>query len=134
MKPRHLCNLLILLFLFMSCSETPRYTIGVSQCSDDGWRKKVNREIRIGQYQYGDVEVRITNADNKDDRQVRQIDSLVREKVDLLVVAPSNIETVTPAIDRALRPQDGFTQLYGLHRVGQRGDRTYHRKVHCRQS
>ena len=84
MKPRHLCSLLILLFLFMSCSETPRYTIGVSQCSDDGWRKKVNREIRIGQYQYGDVEVRITNADNKDDRQVRQIDSLVREKVDFL--------------------------------------------------
>ena len=103
MKPRHLCNLLILLFLFMSCSETPRYTIGVSQCSDDGWRKKVNRERRIGQYQYGDVEGRITNADNKDDRQVRQIDSLVREKVDLLVVAPSNIETVTPAIDRAYK-------------------------------
>ena len=103
MKPRHLCSLLILLFLFISCSETPRYTIGVSQCSDDGWRKKVNREIRIGQYQYGDVEVMITNADNKDDRQVRQIDSLVREKVDLLVVAPSNIETVTPAIDRAYK-------------------------------
>ncbi|MCR5077132.1 MAG: substrate-binding domain-containing protein [Prevotella sp.] len=103
MKSKHLYYIIILLLLLTSCNDTPHYTIGVSQCSNDRWRQKVNHEILIGQYLYDDVEVRITNADNNDRRQVRQIDSLVREKVDLLVVAPSNIKTVTPAIDRAYK-------------------------------
>ena len=37
-----------LLFVFASCSDR-RTVIGVSQCSNDTWRQKVNREIKIGQ-------------------------------------------------------------------------------------
>lgn len=77
--------------------------IGVSQCSDDIWRQKVNREIKIGQYQYKNVDVVFASADNNGQRQARQIDSLVKSKVDLLVVAPSDVKTVAPAIERAYR-------------------------------
>lgn len=38
---------LMLSGLLVSCSpDAPRYTIGVSQCSDDTWRHKMNDEIQ----------------------------------------------------------------------------------------
>lgn len=93
---------ILLLLVFVSCSDR-RTVIGVSQCSDDLWRQKVNREIKIGQYQYKNVDVVFASADNNGQRQARQIDSLVKAKVDLLVVAPSDVKTVAPAIERAYR-------------------------------
>ena len=105
MKRKNIARLLLLLslvFVFGACSDRKK-VIGVSQCSNDLWRKKVNQEIRIGQYQYKNVDIIITSADNDAQKQVRQIDSLVRQKVDLLVVAPSDIKTVAPAIKRVYR-------------------------------
>lgn len=84
---------------FFSCTER-RVLIGVSQCSDDIWRQKVNQEIHIGEHQYNNVDVVITSADNDAKKQVRQIDSLMNENIDLLVVAPSDEATITPAIKR----------------------------------
>lgn len=91
-----------LCMLISACTER-RVVIGVSQCSNDIWRQKVNREIKIGQYQYKNVDVVITSADNDAQKQVRQIDSLIEEKVDLLVVAPSDAKTVTASVERAYR-------------------------------
>lgn len=99
-KKHIILYVILLLLVFVSCSDR-RTVIGVSQCSDDLWRQKVNREIKIGQYQYKNVDVVFASADNNGQRQARQIDSLVKTKVDLLVVAPSDVKTVAPAIERA---------------------------------
>lgn len=101
-KKHIILYVILLLLVFVSCSDR-RTVIGVSQCSDDLWRQKVNREIKIGQYQYKNVDVVFASADNNGQRQARQIDSLVKTKVDLLVVAPSDVKTVAPAIERAYR-------------------------------
>ena len=101
-KKHIILYVILLLLVFVSCSDR-RTVIGVSQCSDDLWRQKVNREIKIGQYQYKNVDVVFASADNNGKRQARQIDSLVKAKVDLLVVAPSDVKTVAPAIERAYR-------------------------------
>ena len=101
-KKHIILYVILLLLVFVSCSDR-RTVIGVSQCSDDLWRQKVNREIKIGQYQYKNVDVVFASADNNGQRQARQIDSLVKAKVDLLVVAPSDVKTVAPAIERAYR-------------------------------
>lgn len=101
-KKHIILYVILLLLVFVSCSDR-RTVIGVSQCSDDIWRQKVNREIKIGQYQYRNVDVVFASADNNGKRQARQIDSLVKAKVDLLVVAPSDVKTVAPAIERAYR-------------------------------
>lgn len=38
----------LLVIAFISCGKrTPKYVIGVSQCSEDIWRKKMNDELRI---------------------------------------------------------------------------------------
>ena len=47
------------------------------------------------------IELRFAAAYDSDERQVQQIDSLVASGIDLLIVAPNQVETISPAIDRA---------------------------------
>ena len=92
----------MVLLLMLSCAEKrPRYVIGVSQCSEDIWREKQNAELRMGAYCQGNVELRFAVAYDSDERQVQQIDSLVATGIDLLIVAPNQVQTISPAIDRA---------------------------------
>ena len=60
-------------------------------------------ECRIAHdaYLQGDVELRFAVAYDSDQRQVQQIDSLVATGIDLLIVAPNQVATISPAIDRA---------------------------------
>jgi len=93
--------LLLLSVIGVSCSrEKPRYVIGVSQCSEDIWREKQNAELRMDTYFQDGVELRFAAAYDSDERQIQQIDSLVKTGIDLLIVAPNQIQTISPAIDR----------------------------------
>ena len=93
---------IVLATILASCSGgKTKYRIGVSQCSDDIWRDKQNAELRMGAYFHGDVELKFAAAYDSDVRQVQQIDSLVNEGIDLLIVAPNQVQTISPAIDRA---------------------------------
>ncbi len=103
-----LAVLYCLSFLFLtscalaSCSGgKAKYRIGVSQCSDDIWRDKQNAELRMGAYFHDNVELKFAAAYDSDERQVQQIDSLVESGIDLLIVAPNQVNTISPAIDRA---------------------------------
>ena len=79
----------LLVIAFISCGKrTPKYVIGVSQCSEDIWRKKMNDELRIATFPHGNVELRIVSANDDVDTQIKQIDKLVEQGVDLLIVAP----------------------------------------------
>lgn len=78
-----------------------KYRIGISQCSDDIWRDKQNAELRMGAYFHDNVELKFAAAYDSDERQVEQIDSLVNEGIDLLIIAPNQVQTISPAIDRA---------------------------------
>ena len=95
------CLLLFLLPLLLSCgSEKKRYVVGVSQCSEDVWREKLNEELRIAALYYNDVDLRISSANDDVQMQTEQINKFVDEGVDLLIVAPGQV-SVSPAIDRA---------------------------------
>ena len=86
----------------VSCSESKvKYRIGVSQCSADVWRDKQNAELKMGAYFHDNVELKFAAAYDSDERQIQQIDSLVGEGIDLLIVAPNQVQTISPAIDRA---------------------------------
>jgi ABC-type sugar transport system substrate-binding protein/AraC-like DNA-binding protein len=91
-----------LLLVLASCSSPKHnYIIGVSQCSADIWREKQNAELRMAAYCQNDVELRFAAAYDSDERQIEQIDSLVASGIDLLIVAPNQVKTISPAIDRA---------------------------------
>lgn len=91
----------IALFMF-SCSEgKDKWRIGVSQCSEDIWRDKLNRELIIGGYVDERVELEFLSADDNDQRQIGQIRHFIEEKVDLLIVAPNSAERLSHVIDSA---------------------------------
>lgn len=93
---------IIILLALTSCSTGgKRYKIGVSQCSADVWREKQNAELRMGTYFQDGVELCFAAAYDSDERQVEQIDSLIASGIDLLIVAPNQVQTISPAIDRA---------------------------------
>lgn len=76
-----------------------RFVVGVSQCSEDTWRDKLNEELRIAATYY-DVDLQIKSANDDVRQQTEQINRFVEQGVDLLVVAPGQV-TISPAIDKA---------------------------------
>ena len=94
----------LLATLLPSCSDRTRrhYTIGVSQCSEDVWRDKLNEELRIAALYYNNVDLHIKSAYDDVKLQTEQIDRFVDEGVDLLIVAPGQV-SISPAIDRAYK-------------------------------
>ena len=103
---KRLYNILAILFciilLLGSCTEK-KVVVGVSQCCSGVWREKVNKEMQLAKYHYKNTELVFASAENDGQRQARQIDSMIAKKVDLIVVAPDNVNDVTPAIERAYR-------------------------------
>lgn len=98
---KHTLFIIILLAIISSCSTgEKKYRIGVSQCSDDIWRDKQNTELKMAAYFHDNVDLKFAAAYDSDERQIQQIDSLVNAGIDLLIVAPNQIATISPAIDR----------------------------------
>ena len=98
---KNIC-LLLLAITLVSCSERKVLRIGVSQCSVDIWRDKQNAELKMGAYFHDNVELKFASAHDSDERQVQQIDSLLDEGIDLLIVAPNQVSTISTAIDRGV--------------------------------
>ncbi len=91
----------ILACTLYSCGKrSPKYVIGVSQCSDDIWRSKMNDELRIASFAQDGVSLKILSANDDADRQIKQIDQFVDMGVNMIIVAPTQ-EKVSKAIDRA---------------------------------
>ena len=96
--------LTFILLLFMGCSRKPvKYTIAVSQCSEDIWRDKLNEELKTTAYIYDNVELLFSTARDNDKLQQQQIDSFINRGVDLLIISPNQVNTITPAIERAYK-------------------------------
>ena len=105
MKTRISNTLFILLATLVTlsgCTNHYKYKIGVSQCVGGRWREKANVEMLSAQHLYdNDVKVIIKNADNNNECQCLQIDSLVDEGVDLLVVSPNDYHALNGSLQRA---------------------------------
>ena len=94
------CLIALTAVFCVSCTrEKPRYIIGVSQCSQDIWRDKLNSELKMGTYFQDDVELRFASADDSDKKQIEQIRQFVNDGIDLLIVAPNQATTISPVID-----------------------------------
>lgn len=92
-----LCSLLL-----CSCGNKPKkYIIGVSQCSMDTWREKLNSELKTAEYLNDSVEVRLASADDDNDSQLSQINYFIDQGVSLLIVSPNQVNAISPALERA---------------------------------
>lgn len=104
MKNYLLLSILCLAGILMSCTQKhTRYRIGVSQCSDDEWRHKMNNEIVREALFYDGVDVEIRTAKDNNRNQIADIKYFIDKKVDLLIVAPNEAAAITPVVEKAYR-------------------------------
>ena len=97
----YIAALMAALALLASCTGgKKRYVIGVSQCSEDVWREKLNQELRVAALYYNNMDLDIASANDDVRLQTDQINRFVDKGVDLLIVAPGQV-SISPAIDRA---------------------------------
>lgn len=97
----YIAVLMAALALLASCTGgKKRYVIGVSQCSEDVWREKLNQELRVAALYYNNMDLDIASANDDVRLQTDQINRFVDKGVDLLIVAPGQV-SISPAIDRA---------------------------------
>lgn len=93
---------LLLTFLSVSCKrDSSRYIIGVSQCSDDEWRHKMNNEILREAQFYNGLRVEIRTAGDNNKKQKEDIQYFIDKKVDLLIVSPNEAAPITPVVEEA---------------------------------
>ena len=93
----------LLLFLTGCSTRQPQYRIGVSQCLDDAWRQKMNYEMERELLLHPDMSLSRRIAYGSNELQCAQIDSFIKERVDLLIVSPNEAKQVQPAVTRAYR-------------------------------
>ena len=97
-----MAGLFSLLVFITGCKEdTPHYVIGMSQCSDDSWRHKMNDEILREAMFYDGVSVEIRSAHDDNKKQIEDIRHFIDKKVDLLIVAPNEAAPITPVVEEA---------------------------------
>lgn len=84
-----------------ACSEEKKYRIGVSQCSSDDWRQKMNDEIRREALFHEDAQVEIRSAEDSNEKQIADIRYFIDNGFDLIAVAPNEAGPITPIIKEA---------------------------------
>jgi len=94
------CLVLIGLFFLSACGERKsKYTIGVSQCSVDEWRDKMNMEMQNEAALSQNIDLIILSSNDDTKNQISDIKYLIEKKVDMLILTPNEIEHLTPIIE-----------------------------------
>lgn len=101
-KKVHIVLCFVGLLVLAGCNRnTKKYVIGVSQCSEDIWRNKLNDELLMETYQHKDVELLFASAKDNNKLQTEQIEKFIQRGVDLLIISPNQVHSITPVIDKA---------------------------------
>ena len=98
----HLIIYVAIIVLLTGCAQQPRkYVIGVSQCSEDIWRDKLNDELKMGEYLNDSLIVKLASSNDDNVLQNKQINQFVDEGVDLLIISPNQLSAISKAVERA---------------------------------
>ena len=98
----HLILYVAIIVLLTGCTQQPRkYVIGVSQCSEDTWRDKLNDELKMGEYLNDSLIVKLASSNDDNVLQNKQVNQFIDEGVDLLIVSPNQLSAISKAVERA---------------------------------
>lgn len=92
------CISALLIFAVISCTEKHTYKIGVSQCSQDDWRSKMNEEINREIMFHEDANVEIRSANDDNNKQIEDIRYFADNGFDIIIVSPNEAVALTPVI------------------------------------
>lgn len=98
----HLIIYVAIIVLLTGCAQKPRkFVIGVSQCSEDIWREKLNDELKMGEYLNDSLIVKLASSNDDNVLQNKQVNQFIDEGVDLLIVSPNQLSAISKSVERA---------------------------------
>lgn len=106
-SPRYLTLLftaLVLVPFAPARAQSPRWTIGMSQCNlGEPWRVQMNADIKKAAAAHPEIRMVFKDAQNDNLRQSAHIDEFLRSKVDLIIVSPKEAAPLTKPVADAFR-------------------------------
>ena len=98
-------NLIILFsFILAACTkkESKQYTIGFSQCTGaDNWRKTMQESMYRELSFNPEINFIMKDAGGQSQKQIIQIQDLIKQNIDLLIVSPNEAGPITPIAEKA---------------------------------
>lgn len=101
MRSKNCLTTILLMLLCLTACQKKQYHVGVSQCSGGIWREMMNNEILLTAALHDDVKTTIMMSSDDPAEQARQIEKLIDQKVDVLIIAPLNIDDLDEVIEKA---------------------------------
>ena len=100
-------TIIIGLIFVLGCSnssEDKKLIIGFSQTGiNDEWRKSMNQAMKIQAAFYSDIELKILEGQDDINDQIKDIEALIADNVDVLIVSPVQAAPITPIVERAFK-------------------------------
>ncbi len=94
-------SLVLFLLACQSHNQSYHYTIAFSQCvQNDAWRKNMLIEMKRELSFHPNIDFQFYDAEGNSNQQVRQIEEILKNKVDLLIVSPNESEPLSPIVDK----------------------------------
>jgi ribose transport system substrate-binding protein len=86
-----------------SSAEAKKYKIGFSQATTiEPWRAQFNKDIIAEAAKHPDVDLIITDGQDKTEKQVADVENLIRQEVDALLISPKESAGLTGVVLQAI--------------------------------
>lgn len=89
----------------VSCSETSdkkTINIGFSQgLGDHPWRDEMNHAMEVQASLHSEINLKIYKAEDDLNQQISDIETMINEKLDVIIISPIESDTVVPIIEKA---------------------------------
>jgi ABC-type sugar transport system substrate-binding protein/AraC-like DNA-binding protein/CheY-like chemotaxis protein/nitrogen-specific signal transduction histidine kinase len=107
---KYLFRLTVIIIIFVAflagCgkkSDAHKIRIGFSQAmTTDDWRKQMNKAMLIEASMHPEVDLLLYDGNNDIEKQINDIENLIKQKVDVIIVSPIQSKPITEVVEKAM--------------------------------
>ena len=84
-------------------AQDKKWVIGFSQATTiEPWRAQFNKDIIAEAEKHPDVELIVTDGEDRTEKQVADVENLIRQEVDALLISPKELAGLTGVVEQAI--------------------------------
>ena len=98
-------SIVVAIAMLSSCTskEESIYKIGFSQCTSNAdWRKDMNYSMQVEASVHSNVALTITDSKDDPQQQIRDIEKMILDEIDVIIVSPLEPNLIVDVIDKAV--------------------------------
>jgi ribose transport system substrate-binding protein len=86
-----------------SARAAAKWTLGFSQVTTvEPWRVQFNKDMRAEAAKHPEIELVITDGEDKTEKQVADVENLIRQEVNVLLISPKESAGLTGVVEKAI--------------------------------